>query len=78
MEDIQAKGTLVVGAEVSFPPYEFYYPNPETGEDELAGFEMALAKGLSEELGVEMVLADQAFSGLITALRADSSRSMPV
>lgn len=70
LEDVQAKGTLVVGAEVSFPPYEFYYPNPETGEDELAGFEMALAKGLSEELGVEMVLADQAFSGLITALRA--------
>lgn len=70
LEDVKAKGNLVIGAEVSFPPYEFYYPNPETGKDDLAGFEMALAKGLCEELGVEMVLADQAFSGLITALRA--------
>jgi len=70
LEDIQAAGKLVVGASVGFPPYEFYYDNPETGEEELQGFEMAMAKGLAEYLGVEFVLADQAFSGLITALRA--------
>lgn len=70
LSDIQAKGTLVVGASVDFPPYEFYYVNPETGVEELAGFEMALAQGLAQALGVEFVVADQAFSGLITALRA--------
>lgn len=70
LSDIQAKGTLVVGAEVSFPPYEFYFLNPETNEEELSGFEMALAQGLAAELGVEFKLVEQQFAGLITALRA--------
>ncbi len=70
LSDIQEKGTLVVGASVGFPPYEFYYTNPETGEEELQGFDMKLAQAIADELGVEMVLADQTFAGLITALRA--------
>jgi len=70
LSDIQEKGTLTIGAEVSFPPYEFYFTNPDTGEEELKGFEMELAKGLAKTLGVELVISDQAFAGLITALRA--------
>lgn len=70
LSDIQAKGELVVGASVGFPPYEFYFTNPETGEEEPAGFDMALAKGIADELGVKLVVADQSFAGLITALRA--------
>lgn len=70
LSEIKEKGVLVVGAEVSFPPYEFYYTNPVTKEEELAGFEMSMAKALAEKLGVELKVADQAFSGLITALRA--------
>lgn len=69
LSDIQASGKLIVGAEVSFPPYEFYYTDPVTGEETLQGFDMMLAMGLAKELGVEFVLADQEFSGLITALR---------
>ena len=68
LSDIQEKGTLVVGANVLFPPYEFYYTNPETGEEEYAGFDMALAKGVADLLGVELVIADQDFAGLVTAL----------
>ena len=70
LSDIKEKGQLVVGASVAFPPYEFYFTNPETGEEEYAGFDMSLAKGIAEELGVELVIADQSFAGLITALRA--------
>lgn len=70
LSDIKEKGTLVVGASVAFPPYEFYWTNPETGVEEPAGFDMSLAKGIAEELGVELVIADQSFAGLITALRA--------
>ena len=70
LADIQAKGTLLVGAEVNFPPYEFHFTNPETGEEELKGFEMEMAKGIADALGVELVVADQTFAGLITALRA--------
>ncbi len=70
LSDIQAKGVLVVGASVSFPPYEFYYTNPETNTEELAGFDMKLAQGIADALGVELQVQDQAFAGLITALRA--------
>ncbi len=69
LSDIKESGKLIVGSQVDFPPYEFYFTN-ENGEEELAGFEMMLAKGLAEELGVELEVADQAFAGLINALNA--------
>ncbi len=68
LAEIQAKGKLVVGANITFPPYEFYWQNPETGAEEMAGFDIELAKGIAGALGVEAEIADQAFSGLITAL----------
>lgn len=68
LSDIQEKGTLVVGANVMFMPYEFYLPM-ENGEDYPAGFDMSLARGLAEALGVEFELRDLEFSGLITSLR---------
>ena len=68
LSDIKAKGVLELGANIEFPPYEFYWTNPETGEEEKAGFDMALAKGIADELGVELKINDQAFSGLVTAL----------
>ena len=68
LSDIQAKGVLELGANIEFPPYEFYWTNPETGEEEVAGFDMDLARGIAQELGVELKINDQAFSGLVTAL----------
>ena len=68
LSDLQAKGKIRVGANIAFPPYEFYYLNPETGEEEICGFDMKLAYGVGEELGLEVEIVDQAFSGLITAL----------
>ena len=68
LSDIQEKGVLVLGSGISFPPYEFYWTNPETGEEEYAGFDMALAKGIAEKIGVELQVNDQAFAGLVTAL----------
>ena len=68
LAEIKEKGKLLVGANITFPPYEFYWANPETGAEEIAGFDMMLAKGIGEALGVEVEIADQAFSGLITAL----------
>ena len=68
LSDIQERGVLIVGANVEFMPYEFYWTNPETNEEEMAGFDMELAKGIAEALGVKLEVHDQAFSGLITAL----------
>ncbi len=68
LSDLQAKGKIRVGANIAFPPYEFYFQNPETGEEEMAGFDIMLARGIGEELGLEVEILDQAFAGLITAL----------
>ena len=68
LDDILAAGKLVVGANITFPPYEFYRTNPDTGVEEMAGFDMKLAQGIADMLGVECVIEDQAFSGLVTAL----------
>lgn len=68
LDTILERGVLIVGANIEFPPYEFYWKNPETGEEEIAGFDMALAAGIADMLGVELQINDQAFSGLVTAL----------
>ena len=52
LSDIQAKGVLELGANIEFPPYEFYWTNPETGEEEVAGFDMDLARGIAQELHI--------------------------
>lgn len=72
LADIKAAGKLLVGTSANYPPYEFWYTDPATGKQTLEGFEMKLAEGLAKELGVEFVPVDQAFSGLITELRAGS------
>ena len=69
LSDIKESGKLIVGSQIDFPPYEFYFTD-ENGKEEAAGFEMMLAKGLAQEFGVELELADQAFAGLINALNA--------
>ena len=69
LDDIKKSGKLVVGAEVSFAPFEFYMTG-EDGKEYEAGFEMDLARGLADELGVVLDVRDQSFAGLITALRA--------
>lgn len=69
LDDIKAKGKLVVGSQVSFAPFEFYFPD-ENGQEYAAGFEMELARQIAADLGVELEIADQQFAGLITALMA--------
>ena len=68
LDEIKKKGKLVVGAEVSFAPFEFYMTG-EDGKEYEAGFEMDLARQIAEDLGVELEIADQQFNGLITALQ---------
>lgn len=50
LEDIKAKGTLVVGLDASFPPMGF------TNDDgELVGYDLSLAEEVCKRLGVELV-----------------------
>ena len=74
LDDIKAKGKLVVGSEVSFAPFEFYFVG-EDGKEYEAGFEMELARQIAADIGVELEVSDQQFNGLIPALRRCGSRA---
>ncbi len=51
LEDLQAKGTMIVGIDDQFPPMGF------VGDDgEITGFDVELAKLVAEKLGVEAVI----------------------
>ena len=57
---IQTAGKLVIGTAADYPPFEFY-----SSDYTLDGFDIALAKALGDELGVEVEFNDYAFDGLL-------------
>ena len=61
---VQQAGKLVIGTSADYPPFEFYNSNYA-----LDGFDVALAKALGEQLGVEVEFNDYAFDGLLDQVR---------
>ena len=61
---VQQRGRLIVGTSADYPPFAFY-----TEAFELDGFDIALARSLGEQLGVEVEFSDMAFDGLGGALQ---------
>ncbi|MCP8617312.1 transporter substrate-binding domain-containing protein [Salirhabdus salicampi] len=62
------KKKLVMGTSADYPPFE--YIDTKTGE-EIIGFDVDLAKYITDQLGYELVIKDIAFDGLIGALQAN-------
>jgi polar amino acid transport system substrate-binding protein len=58
-------GVLKVGMEVAYPPFESWQDN------KIVGFDAELAQLLSQQMGLQLQLADTKFSGLILGLNAD-------
>ncbi|MCT4633914.1 MAG: transporter substrate-binding domain-containing protein [Firmicutes bacterium] len=69
LEEIKAKGQLVLGTSADYPPYEFH--KLIDGEDKIVGFDIDIAKKVAEGLGVELVIKDMKFDGLLGALKAN-------
>ncbi len=63
---IKKSGKLVMGTSADFPPYEFHIQ--ENGEDKIVGFDVAVAKEIAKDLGVELEIKDMSFDGLLAAL----------
>ncbi|MGM0834594.1 MAG: transporter substrate-binding domain-containing protein [Bacillota bacterium] len=61
------KKVLVMGTSADYPPFE--YIDTEKGE-EIIGFDIDLAKAITEELGYELKVQDIDFGSLITAMDA--------
>jgi polar amino acid transport system substrate-binding protein len=68
LDEIKESGKLVIGTSADYPPYEFHVI--KDGADAIVGFDIAIAKVIAEDLGVELEIKDMAFNGLLPALEA--------
>jgi len=69
LEQIKAKGKIVLGTSADYPPYEFH--KEINGKDTIVGFDIEIAKAVAKDLGVELEIKDMKFDGLLAALVAD-------
>ncbi|NLM36764.1 MAG: basic amino acid ABC transporter substrate-binding protein [Firmicutes bacterium] len=60
------RNVLVVGCDAAFPPFE--YLDEETGE--LTGFDLDLMRAIGAELGMEVVIKNVSWDGIIPGLLA--------
>lgn len=61
--------TLVMATSADYPPYEFI--ETASGQEEIVGFDVDIAKYITEQLGYELEINNVDFNGLIPALQAD-------
>lgn len=63
VKDVErSNGTLTVGTNAEFPPYEYYENNQITGID------IDIMQAICDELGMDMKVEDMAFDSVITAV----------
>ena len=65
LEQIKAKGKVVVGTEAQYAPYEF-----KDLDANFAGCDMWLAQQIADHLGVELEVVDMSFDGIIPAVKS--------
>ena len=66
IDQIKAKGELVVGTSADYPPYEFH--TEIDGVDTIVGFDIAIAQSIADDLGVELKIVDMSFDNLLMSL----------
>ncbi|MDI6601644.1 MAG: basic amino acid ABC transporter substrate-binding protein [Thermoanaerobacteraceae bacterium] len=69
VDEIKARGELIVGLSADYPPYESH--QIINGEDKIVGFDIDLAQAIADELGVKLNIVDTSFNGLIPMLQAN-------
>lgn len=67
----EAEGSkvLVMATSADYPPYEFY--QTADGEGEPVGFDIDIAKAITEKLGYTLEIKDMDFNGIIPALQSE-------
>ena len=66
IDQIKAKGELVVGTSADYPPYEFH--TEIDGVDTIVGFDIAIEQAIADDLGVELKIVDMSFDNLLMSL----------
>lgn len=64
LDDVKKRGTLVVGTEAEYVPYEFYK------DGKIVGYDPDIIQIFVDKLGVKAQLVDTAWNGIIPALYA--------
>ncbi len=65
-------GKLIVATSPDYAPYEFYALD-EAGNPTLAGFDMALAQYIADELGLELEIVPMDFNGILGEMAAHTA-----
>lgn len=63
---LKAKGTLVVGSEIAYPPFESYPVGSKVAE----GFDIDLGNAIAERLGLKLDWTNTSFTGILAGLSA--------
>ena len=63
LSSVQDAGELRIGLEGTWQPFSYHDEN-----DELVGYDVEVAKGIAERLGVEAVISEGPWEGLLTGL----------
>ena len=66
LDSIKKAGKIILGTSADYPPYEFHAQ--VDGKDTIVGFDIALAREIAKDLGVELEIKDMDFDGLLAAL----------
>lgn len=67
LEKVQEKGVLTIATSPDYPPYEFI-DSSKTGQESYVGADMALARYIAEELGVELQIEAMDFDACLGAI----------
>lgn len=70
IEKIKKSGKIVVGTSPDYPPYEFV--EEVNGKSQIVGFDIDIAREIAKDLGVELVIKDMKFDGLLAALETSN------
>ncbi|HEU5428475.1 MAG TPA: ABC transporter substrate-binding protein [Actinocrinis sp.] len=65
--DVKSKGTLIVAADASYAPNEFFASDGKT----IIGMDADLAQALGQELGLKVTVQNVTFDSIITGLAAN-------
>lgn len=75
MAKIKEEGKIVMGVNATYAPFEFH--KTIDGEDQIVGFDIELGQAIADELGVELVVEDMSFDGLLPALATGKVDFLP-
>jgi polar amino acid transport system substrate-binding protein len=67
-EEAAEKTSLVLGTSADYPPFEFIVLD-ENGEQEYAGIDIAFAKKLAEDKGLDLEIVNMSFDNLMASLQ---------